>query len=76
MTISRTEAQQLLERLIFDDSNPADWVQDVWGLSPPLGESAAKLLQMFHTLLECCPDEELENILHSIYQDQMQEQTP
>ncbi|HEY9849742.1 MAG TPA: hypothetical protein V6D28_09810 [Leptolyngbyaceae cyanobacterium] len=69
MSISKLEAKQLLERLIFDDSRPREWVQDVWGLSPILGDSAAKLLDAFEILIECCPDEKLENLLHSLYRE-------
>lgn len=69
MSISKQEAKHLLERLIFEEERPHDWVQDVWGLSPPLGESAAKLLDVFDALVECCPDERLENLLQSFYRD-------
>lgn len=69
MPISKSEAKQLLERLIFEDERPQDWIQDVWGLSPTLGDSAAKLLEAFEALIECCPEEKLENLLQSFYQD-------
>lgn len=69
MPISKIEAQQLLERLIFEDMRPQEWVQDVWGLSPILGDSAAKLMDVFEALIECCPEEKLENLLQSFYQD-------
>lgn len=69
MTLSKSEMKQLLERIIFDQEKPQDWVQDVWGMSPTLGENAAKLLEIFEALVECCPDERLENLLQSFYQD-------
>ncbi len=72
MPISKTEAKQLLERIIFDDELPHDWVQDVWGLSPTLGDNAAKLLEVFEALIECCPEEQLENLLQSLYQENLQ----
>ncbi|HAX79514.1 MAG TPA: hypothetical protein DCY88_27720 [Cyanobacteria bacterium UBA11372] len=72
MSISKLEAKQLLERMIFEDLLPEDWVQDVWGLSPVLGDSAAKLLEAFEILIECCSEEKLENILQSLYQEQME----
>ncbi|GAB4369065.1 MAG: hypothetical protein Kow00121_08710 [Elainellaceae cyanobacterium] len=71
MSISKEEAQHLLERLIFEQERPEDWVQDVWGLSPTLGESAAKLLQVFEALIECCPEEKLENLLQGFYGDSL-----
>lgn len=70
MPISKTEAKQLLERMIFEETHPQDWVQDVWGLSPLLGDSAAKLFEVFEVLIECCPETQLENLLHSYYQEQ------
>lgn len=72
MPISKIEAKQLLERLIFEDTRSQDWVQDVWGLSPTLGETAAKLLDIFEALIECCPEEKLENLLQTFYQDYLQ----
>ncbi|MBD1838581.1 hypothetical protein H6F78_09430 [Coleofasciculus sp. FACHB-64] len=72
MPTSKTESKQLLERLIFEDERPKDWVQDVWGLSPTLGESAAKLLEVFEALIECCPEEKLENLLQTLYQDSLE----
>jgi hypothetical protein len=72
MPISKSEAKQLLERLIFEDEHPQDWIQDVWGLSPTLGDSAAKLLEAFEALIECCPEEKLENLLQSFYRDSLQ----
>lgn len=72
MSISKTEAKQLLERLIFEDERPQDWVQDVWGISPMLGDSAAKLLEAFEALIECCPEDQLENLLQTYYQDNLQ----
>lgn len=70
MPISRIEAKQLLERLVFDDERPQDWVQDVWGLSPTVGERAAKLLEVFDALIECCSEEKLENLLIAYYYEE------
>lgn len=72
MAISKAEAKQLLERLVFDDERPRDWVQDIWGLSPTLGESAAKMLDVFDALVECCSEEKLENLLQMLYQEQVE----
>lgn len=71
MIISKTEAKQLLERLIFEDTDPQDWVNDVWGLSPMHGDSCAKLLEAFYGLIELCREEQLENLLQSIYQEKL-----
>ncbi|AFY58129.1 hypothetical protein Riv7116_5763 [Rivularia sp. PCC 7116] len=71
MSISKTEAKQLLERMIFEETHPKDWVEDVWGLSPFLGDSAAKLFEVFEALIECCPEAQLENLLQSYYQEKL-----
>ncbi len=72
MAISKIEAQQLLERMIFDEAAPQDWVQDVWGLSPMLGDSAAKLLDAFYGLVDCCPEERLDNLVKGLYREQLE----
>ena len=69
MTLSKTESRQLLERMIFDDELPRDWVQDVWDMSPILGENAAKLLDVFDMLSDCCSEENLENLVESLYDE-------
>ncbi|MEM9006025.1 MAG: hypothetical protein AAGE59_21180 [Cyanobacteria bacterium P01_F01_bin.86] len=73
MALSHHETKRLLERLVFDDSTSEDWVQDVWALSPTLGETAARLVDAFHGLAECVPEEKLNNLLQSFYQEQMGE---
>jgi hypothetical protein len=71
-SVSKTEAKQLLERMIFDATAPQDWVEDVWGLSPMMGDSAAKLLEAFYTLIDCCPEEQLDNLVKSLYREQLE----
>ncbi|GBF82874.1 hypothetical protein [Aphanothece sacrum] len=71
MSLSRTEVKQLLERLIFEETDPEDWVQDIWDLSALHGENAAKLFDVFKALLDCCSEEQLNNLLISLYQEQL-----
>ncbi len=66
MALSKAESKQLLERMIFEETAPQDWVQDVWGLSPMHGDEAAKLLDVFDALVECCSEEKLENLVQSL----------
>lgn len=68
MTLSKDTAQQLLEDLIFDGSRADDWVQDVWALSPLLGQGAANLVDVMAELLNHCSDEQVEQLLKSLYQ--------
>ena len=69
MSISKSEAKQQLERLIFYDESSSEWVQDVWDMSPILGENAAKLLDVFDMLIDCCSEEKLENLVESLYDE-------
>ncbi|MDY7024068.1 MAG: hypothetical protein SWJ54_22425 [Cyanobacteriota bacterium] len=71
MTISKSEAKQQLERLIYYDESSLEWVQDVWDMSPTLGESAAKLVEAFNALIEYCPEEQLEKMLQTLYKDHL-----
>ena len=70
MALSKAESKQLLERMIFEETAPNDWVQDVWGLSPMHGDEAAKLLDVFEALIECCSEEKLENLVQSLVRTQ------
>ena len=74
MTISKTEAKQLLERMIFEETDPQDWVEDVWGLSAVHGEISAKLLEAFYSLIEACPEEKLDNFLQTILAEKFNSQ--
>ena len=71
MALSHQEARQILLRMVFTDGSADDWVQDVWGLSPTLGETAARLVDVMEALAGCLSDEKLENLVQSLYQDQM-----
>jgi len=71
MPLSKSDAKQLLDRLVFEDSTPQQWSEDVWGLSPVLGDSAAKLVEIYGALIECCPEEALDNVLQSLYREQL-----
>jgi len=73
MPISKPEAKQRLEQLIFEDALPQDWVQDVWGLSPILGDSAAKLIEVFELLIEHCPEEKLNHLLQTLAQEALEQ---
>ena len=71
MTISKTEAKQLLERMIFEETHPQDWVEDIWTLTAVHGESAAKLLEAFYALIEVCPEEKLDSFLQSLLSEKL-----
>ncbi|MEM6521645.1 MAG: hypothetical protein AAF722_20205 [Cyanobacteria bacterium P01_C01_bin.70] len=73
MSLSPEENRQLLERLVFTDGTAEDWVQDVWALSPTLGETAARLVDVMQGLMDCTPDEKLEALLQSFYQEHFPE---
>lgn len=68
MSLTKTDIKQLLESIIFEETDPQDWVEDVWSLSAVHGESGAKLLDVFYALIECCSQEQLDNLLQTLYQ--------
>ena len=51
--------------------SPQDWTEDVWGLSPMMGDSALKLLEIFYLLVDACPDDGLEELLGRLYSDRL-----
>lgn len=73
MALSSEDTRQLLNRLVFDDSSPEDWVQDVWALSPTLGETAARLVDAFEAVTDCTSPEKLENFVQGIYKAQLED---
>ena len=70
MALSPEETKQLLDRLVFIEGSADDWVQDVWALSPTLGETAARLVDVLHGLMDATPDDKLETILQNFYREQ------
>ena len=74
MALSRDEAKRLLERLVFEDNPPNEWVQDIWALSPTLGETAARLIDLMNGLIDCTSEEKLENLLQGFYQEQFEDE--
>lgn len=69
--ISKKEAQQLLERIIFEEMQPQDWAQDIWDFNPIHGECSARLLDAFTALIQLSSSEKLEAYLHSLYEDRI-----
>jgi hypothetical protein len=73
MTLDQAELRDLFVRTIFEETTAEDWVQDVWGLSPMLGDSAAKLWEACEWLLADCPEATLENFMQYLYRQQLDE---
>jgi hypothetical protein len=69
VSITPIQTKELLDGLIFTGDQPRDWVQDVWSLSPTLGESAASLVDVFDLLLEMLNDTQREELLQKIHQN-------
>ncbi|MGB0561712.1 MAG: hypothetical protein ACPGVO_07890 [Spirulinaceae cyanobacterium] len=67
MSLSKAELKQLLDRLIFEQTDPADWAQDIWDLNPVMGEQAARLFEVYTALLDCCPPEQLAVLWERLY---------
>jgi len=71
MALDKSEVKQLLERMIFEETTPQDWAEDVWGLSPMMGDSALKLLEIFYLLIDASADQDLEELLGRLYSDRL-----
>lgn len=69
MTVSRKTAKKLLYDFMFEDESAQEWVEDVWGLSPFLGQSAANAAEVLGALVEACSEETLNEVLASLYKD-------
>ncbi|MGB3236741.1 MAG: hypothetical protein WBB29_00500 [Geitlerinemataceae cyanobacterium] len=67
MDITQEQTKELLIDLIFTGDRPGDWVQDVWDLSPILGESAASLVDVFDLVLGILNDTQRQELLQKIY---------
>ena len=70
--ISKEEAKQLLERVIFEEMHPNDWAQDVWDFNPIHGECAARMLDVFNALIDISTPERLEAYMHSLYENRIE----
>ena len=67
MTVSRKTAKKLLYDFMFESADAKEWVDDVWGLSPFLGQSAANATEVLEAFIETCSDRQLNAILASLY---------
>lgn len=67
MTVSRKTAKKLLYDFIFESESAKDWVEDVWGLSPFLGQGAANAAEVLGALIDVCSEEQLNEIVASLY---------
>ena len=76
MTVSSKTAKKLLYDFMFESENAQQWVEDVWGLSPFLGQSAANAAEVIGILLETCSERQLNEIissLHAVHKDAISE---
>lgn len=67
MTVSSKTAKKLLYDFMFESENAQEWVQDVWGLSPFLGQGAANAAEVLGVLIETCSEEQLNTIIASLH---------
>ena len=67
MTVSSKTAKKLLYDFMFESESAQEWVEDVWGLSPFLGQGAANAAEVIGALLETCSERQLNDVVTSIY---------
>ena len=68
MTVSRKTAKKLIYEFLFESEDGRQWVEDVWGLSPFLGQGAANAAEVIGVLLETCSERQLNDVLVSLYE--------
>ncbi|MEL6777979.1 MAG: hypothetical protein AAFO06_12045 [Cyanobacteria bacterium J06597_16] len=76
MTVSSKTAKKLLYDYMFESESAKEWVEDVWGLSPFLGQGAANAAEVLGALLETSTEEQLNALvssLHAAHQDTISE---
>jgi hypothetical protein len=67
MTVSRKTAKKLLYDFMFESDRAQDWVEDVWSLSPFLGQGAANAAEVLGALIETCSERQLNAVVASLY---------
>ncbi|MGC1306006.1 MAG: hypothetical protein WA885_02165 [Phormidesmis sp.] len=67
MTVSRKTAKKLLYDFMFESENAQAWVEDVWGLSPFLGQGAANAAEVLGALIETCSERQLNAVIASLH---------
>jgi hypothetical protein len=67
MTVSKKTAKKLLYDFMFESEAAQEWVEDVWSLSPFLGQGAANAAEVLGVLLETCSERQLNAVVASLY---------
>lgn len=67
MTVSSKTARKLLYDFMFESEGAQDWVEDVWSLSPFLGQGAANAAEVLGALIETCSERQLNTVVASLY---------
>ena len=67
MTVSSKTAKKLIYDFMFESADAKEWVEDVWGLSPFLGQGAANAAEVIGALLEVCSERQLNEVVSSLY---------
>lgn len=67
MTVSQKTAKKLLYDFMFESADAKEWVDDIWGLSPFLGQGAANAAEVLGAFIETCSERQLNAILSSLY---------
>ncbi len=67
MTVSSKTAKKLLYDFMFESEGAQDWVEDVWSLSPFLGQGAANAAEVLGVLIETCSERQLNAVVASLH---------
>ncbi|MGB3789376.1 MAG: hypothetical protein WA949_15300 [Phormidesmis sp.] len=67
MTVSSKTAKKLIYDFMFESADAKEWVEDIWGLSPFLGQGAANAAEVLGALLEVCSERQLNQLISSLH---------
>lgn len=68
MTVSSKTAKKLIYDFMFESQNAQQWVEDVWDLSPFLGQGAANAAEVLGAFLDICSERQLNAVVSSLYE--------
>ena len=52
---------------MFESDSAQTWVEDVWGLSPLLGQESANAAEVLGALIDTCSERQLNAVVASLY---------
>ncbi len=65
--MNKAQAKILLNDFLYGNDGGQTWIDDVWALSPFLGQGAANSAEVIAALLEICSERQLFMLMRALY---------